>query len=597
MKRVCAVALGSLFSAHPALASGRSTKIERLVEDNAFEDARTRCDKWSAVEADAEPALREACARAWWPVAAREDSVGAWSGFRERWGDTQVAKKALGREAEAALRDLPLNAGETAFLLLADRYAATPYGEDLRRRAADAAVQTARSPEQAVDVARRYPAAQGLAGLVERFPAAFLKVVVEGRKVSIHLDPPVALPPGQEPKARWVAKGGEGRLPDWDEAVGADLVADGIPPARIEARIAEEGGLPFCVLPGRPADFGPALELTVGSASHVLDQPWDPSCGPEALPVFLTLGNGSPVGLSLAPDHRIDLPGAAGFSSPLLLLVKPGVGEAAVVSGQVWRPTDGGLWLVQAVEGGAPWLSPAALPSGAVPLTDQIGGSDLPRGWRLLPTADGYMVDGPSLRGERWSITRGQVRVLAPMLQAMLGLTAAAARPASAAPSLSPLTPFSLDGAGVALPRPPAGASPAGIYQGDDASRAQILSALFRVGVEASRVNLIDSWKADLDSDKVPELLMRGQIDMRGVVVLVDPEGTGAPRVFVFDDPRTSQPGQEVPTPFTFRQGEHVYMAWSGLEPSDGGYQPYLVSVRAVGRSFALDGGPLGGAR
>ena len=58
-----------------AMAADRAETIQRKLTDNDYEGARKKCEKWEASSREVEGSLREACAKAYWPLAAATDSV------------------------------------------------------------------------------------------------------------------------------------------------------------------------------------------------------------------------------------------------------------------------------------------------------------------------------------------------------------------------------------------------------------------------------------------------------------------------------------------------------------------------------------------
>ena len=104
-------------------------------------------------------------------------------------------------------------------------------------------------------------------------------------------------------------------------------------------------------------------------------------------------------------------------------------------------------------------------------------------------------------------------------------------------------------------------------------------------------IQVIDAWKADLDVDRVPEVVLRATYEGQGIVIVVDPlEGNeitanGGWRVFASAAPRMLPNGPGVEQPFSFRKGDYVYLAW-GIRKGTGPEGAAVEVVRFDGTGF-----------
>ncbi len=579
----------------PGLAlAAKSDSIERMLEAGDADQAMKKCERWEAQQATAERDLREVCARAHWGPSQDADSVVAWATYRTTWKGTEMAERARGREAEAALRGLPMRASESDLMAVADAYPDTIGGDEARIAAKDAAVRDADSPERALAVAMANPGHPGLPKLVSRYPEGFFTVAVEERGVQWTMKPEVALPPELEPRVRWVAMDDSGILGDWDRAVRGELLEGGLSATAVDAMRPVDGrALPLCFVPGRGNGFRPAAVLQVGQGQVVSEADWDEGCGPTSSLVFVAVQGRRVSSLSLAPGHRVDL---GPSTSPDRVDLGPeiaqvGTGSALVAAGKIYE-RGSKAWLVHAVSGGSPWLNALGPPDGSTPLDSSLRGPPLPRGWRVAAEGEGNRVYSSSLGSGTapWRLGAGEVRVLTPMVQSVLGLRGVDAEPAvPIAPALSTSVPFEASPDGLVMPRPPRGGTMAGLYGVDATEFGSFTAQLEAVGL--TDVRILDAWRSDLDGDKVPETLLRAERQGEGLAIVVDPFKKNAPRVFAFRCPQVRMDGKVAPTPFAFRLKGSTYFAWSGMEQVDGAtWDSWVMGLRADGESYALDG-------
>lgn len=568
--------------AAPPAWAGPADAVQRLVAEGKHAQARERCARAGQPGPTDDEPLREACADADFPEAEAAGTAAAWAAFRARWPGTAAAGQARVREAEAALREADPAAAEPVWRALAEAHRGTPSAARFSAFAATAAIRDAKDGAAAVGAATRYPGHPELPRLVEAFPDAFLHVRVAGRRVEVEVRPPVPLVEENAPVVRWAAQETGGPVSDWDAAASAALVAWGLPAAEVAGRRGAGGAspvFPVCPDPARPAGFSAGVEVRVGRGAVFVPVDWDEDCG-GLQPALLLHAGGALAGLSLGPGHFVDLArevSAAGHRGLRAFVASPG---APLLVGGAVHQAVAGATLVSPLTGGAPWLTPRA-PAGGWSLGG-LRSAGLPAGWGLEVVPDGLQVRGPGL-GEAWVLPAGELRVVAPIVAEVLGLVAV---PAVVAPALPAAWPQGPDGS--VRREPPAGATVAGLLPLEAAGVDGVRAALATVGLDPGQISVIDAWQADLDGDRRPEAVLRAHLARVPVVVVVSPQADGSPRVFLEEQPRVMADGRPADTPFTFRQGERVSLAWGGVETVGAERrQPFVVVVRPVGSSFS----------
>jgi hypothetical protein len=121
------------------------------------------------------------------------------------------------------------------------------------------------------------------------------------------------------------------------------------------------------------------------------------------------------------------------------------------------------------------------------------------------------------------------------------------------------------------------------------------LAAVEAVGLPRSSIELLDGWRADLDGDGVSERMLRAVVDGSGTVIVVDPlteamEKPDQARIFIIETPRVRADARLADTPFTFRKGDFVYLAWGGQEVRGATQRSHFVEVlRSDGAGFVVD--------
>lgn len=579
--------------------AAKADTVERLLADGKTEAAQARCERWEAWGPDEESAIREVCAQAFWPRAVKANRRADWARYRQQWSGTQSATDALPLEAKAALAETPSDTGEGALVDLAAFYKDTPTAEAFRDRAAAAAIRDASTGEAARAVATRWAGHPGLAQLVQTFPEAFVKVAVEGRTVTWSVDPPVPLEGDLKPTVKWVAQWADGRTKLWDEAARELLLTWGVPASALALfpTATERPSLPVCFTPGRPSGWGPGVELTLGETRLFHPVAWDEGCGPDALPSFVLVDQGEVTALSLRPGHRVELRRSVqadgrrqtrGYLS--------GTGSTPLLWNGLVYERVGTAWAVAPLSGGTVWATATGPDPTAVALSGELLTGGLPPGWRVdKGTVFSSRLDSlpPALR--TWTLPAGTPHTLPPLVQTVLGLTASQAQPPR--PPAPPLGTkgWVRSGSGTVQRTPPRGASVAGIYQLDDAGIAATVRATAAIGLPSADVEVLDGWKADLDRDGVSERILRTLVDGVGTLIVVDPltdalRDPAAARVVLFEAPRVRADTRPADTPFTFRRGEFVYLAWAGQEVLGAtARRSFLQILRSDGSSYRLD--------
>ena len=600
VEAVVAVCAGLILST-PARA-GKADSVDRLVFDGKHEAAQTRCERWEAWDSREEHDVREACAQAFWPIAEARDTRAAWADFRAKWTGTETSARARSREAAAALRELPRDADEALLMELRGVYAGTPAAEDLEERAAAAAMRDAATARDARQAAQRWPDHPDLGRLVARFPSAFLTVEVDGRRVNWTVDPPVALTGTDAVAVRWVARKSSGETRAWDLAAKDLLVAWGVPEATAKAlpEGEREPLLPICWVPGQPAGWRAGVELSVGDGRLFHPIGWDDGCGPEPFPVFLSLRGGRVIGISLRPGHSLDLTETRrdGLRNTRAWMSDP-PGTPMLWNGWVHERV-GSAWLVTPLSGGQPWATLTAPPSTAVPLTSALRSAPLPAGWSVDAKASPPTVQGAALASmppalQSWTLVPGELRSPPPLVREVLGLTSDRARPPR--PPAPPLgaTGWVRLGNGAVARNPPSGGAIAGVYEMAAADVAKALQAAEAVGLPRNRMEVLDGWRADLDRDGITERVLRCDVDGTGALLIVDPlresfDNPGQSRVFLLEAPRVRADARPADTPFTFRKGDFVYLAWGGQEVlGPEARRSFVEVVRSDGEGFTLE--------
>ena len=599
----CALLAGAVV---PGIAlAGKADSLERQLAVGKYDQARERCDKLGVAAPPDDPAVFEACAKAFWPAVEGDGSAAAWAAYGQRFAGSGLAASARVAQGAALFAELDPRTPEEQLLVLAQRYGGTPSADDFARRAADAAVRDARTAAAGVQAARRYPDHPDLQVLVESWPDAFLVIDVSGARPRVSTDPPVTLSGEFEPRLATVAREPGGAAEGWDLAARGLALTWGVTEGRLAGAARTGEGpprFPLCWVPGQPPGWGPFLEVAIGTGAVYEPMPWREGCGPDAWPVFLTYAYEQAVGISLRPGHGVDLQSVADRAGRRHVrgYLATSDGPARLDGGLLYQETDL-AWLVTPISGGAPWATRSGPSGAAVSLGQQVRGGGLPEGWVVDTGPESFRVVSPALDKlppsiRDWRLMPGEIRVPPPLVQAMLGLQPADAQPTSRpAPQLGPKG-WKRTPGGTLLREPPDGGRIAGLYtmSPDDLTVAQGL--VRGVGFSDDWVELLDGWKADVDADGVPEMFLRAEVDGGGalfVVDVVDPasgEPGGPARVFAMEAPRVKSDAKLADMPFAFRRGDFVYLAWGGAEVLGATSRSHFINVvRYDGTGFVLD--------
>jgi len=580
---------------------GKAESVDRLLAEARGDVARAKCERWGAATPDTEATLREICAEAYWALADERDDETGWAAFRDLWAGTTWAERALDREARSVLRDTSPTADEGWFLELAERYMDTVPEADFVRLAANAAVRDAGSSAEAASAARRYPDHPALAGLVERYPEGFLKVTIDGRDVKVQVDPPVVIPEHLGPWVRWVLWDVQAGARPWDQAAVSLLQSWGVALGPIDQGNAGGPRVPVCHVPDVPMSETPAVEISIGSGRMYRPIGWDQGCGPDAWPVFQVH---APLGLravSLRPGHQVDLQHLPDAPDVRRWFPADTGGVPMLDDGAILR-SAGPVQLVQPIWGGAPWVTGRPPSASATPLGENLRAAGMPAGWRLERSGDGLRVSSDALSRmpavlRNWTLPAGEVRTLPPLVQQVLGLSPAAARAErTGAAALGPGAGWQRTASGAVERTPPTNAGVAGLYGMEVAEVVASLNVISSMGLGSDRVEAFDGWRADLDTDRTPEVVIRGLIDGTPVVMVLDPIQQNSPtsatssRLFIAPSPGVLANSSVAGTPFSFRKGDHVYMAWSGVtHTGKTTTQTSLSVVRFDGTGYVVD--------
>ena len=563
-----------------ANAAERSDSVERKLSDNDYEGARKKCEKWAASQRDTEPALREICAKAYWPLAEAVDSAASWRDYTSTWSGTDWAATATERLASATLRELPVDASEDDLLWITEEFYDSRAARKAAEMAGDAAIRDVTTGAEALRAAKRYPGHDGLSVFVERYPEKFVKATITGHEVSITIEPDIAIPDYMKPTPLWVARWPGGDTLAWREVAAQHLLSSGLD----EALTRPQGsgpGLPICSIPGQPEGWHAAVEVRVGTGRMYRPIPWEPDCGADVLPIVLTVTGSTISGLSLAPGHALDLlsRGRDGRNHTQAFISSPS--DALVLSdGHLFRQS-GRVWLVHPIDGGPPWLTDRA-PSRQTLLTSALVGSAPPEGMSLSTQEDDLLLSGRGIT-ERWVMPKGEVRFLSAMAQKVLGIgTALLDASKTGAPALSEVVPWAKEPGGYLTAAPPTGGRSVTLTSLNDAA---IDRARLRVssGAEIDNLEIIDGWGLDMDADGVEEVFLRTSIDGRGVLIVIDVHPVLGNRLFLHESPNVGTPSTPQNRPYAFHYGGHFYLAWAGIASDQASF---LELIRYSGESF-----------
>lgn len=530
-----------------------------------LDKAHKKCDRWQAQSADAGAELRDACARAYWPLAEESDTVEAWSSYRQTWAGTRGEAPALEREARSALLQAGPEATEGALTRIARQYAGTASADLAQQRAIALAVSEVANGAQAVRVVRDYPdATEAVTQLMEAWPAAFTELLVNGRVVEARLRSGFTLPDGVELRGDWAIQRPDGSVVPWAEYGRAYLLEAGLSEATVDAMTS--GPRPYGWCSDWTGSTG-GVAVFLGNGVYFEPRPFDTGCQDQ--PAFLTVDEaGQPTALSLAPGHLLQFPTGAPFDgfawqgageSPTRIVV-PAVPDAPVTVGdaQVVGQRTGELFLVHPVAGGLPWLTDMAPPDDATSVASHS--TALPRGWSLTTTADGTRVDGPH-DGE-WLLPPGAVRVLTPPLQWATGLHRN--NPKVSVPHPEPLPGLS-EGFWKRQRIRVAAQAPQGTTALTLTPTTDTRSALYLLTSHGVSLSVDRAWTVQLDDDPQDELVAEATLAGHGVRVLVDTYRSGARRVFLLDQTPAAEWEAVRGEAFAFTRAGTAYVAWTSV--------------------------------
>jgi len=547
-----------------ALAAPDPAAIQKKMSSNDYEGARKRCEKWGADAPDADPALREVCAKADWPLAEARDSARVWQAYRESWAGTEWADVAYERLAAASLKELRLPASEDDLLRIVADFPETRASRDAQERAADAAVRDVDSGAAALRAATRYPGHPGLPPMVERYPEQFVKVLINAdQSVSTTIEPDIAVPAYMEPLPVWVGRWPGGHTTPWREVASNHLIESGLPLDIVP--IAGTGpALPLCALPNQPEGFHAAVEVRVGAGRVYRPVPWEAGCGLDAKPIVLTVTDGLVTGMSLRAGRSVDLSARSvdGRQHTRAFLTEP-PGLPVLAGAQVFAPA-GRVWLASPLTGGPPWLTDRApARQQQIRLSAELVGSGPPEGMRVEPVGGVLTLRGEGM--EDWALPPGEVRFLSPLVQRALGLDASVADTVEpGAPPLRAQVPWARAEGGALAPEPPKGGRALALGQLTELDVQQALLRVESAGVSPGRLEVRDAWTLDIDGDGVVEVIFRARLDEQGALLVLDVHQTLGNRLFLFRAEDAAPAAGTAGAPFAFTYGGGTYLAWVG---------------------------------
>jgi len=563
-----------------ALAAERSDAVERKLSDNDYEGARKKCEKWEASLRDTEPALREICAKAYWPLAEAADSAASWRDYTTTWAGTDWSTTATERLASATLRELPMDASEDELLWITEEFYDSRAARKAAEMAGEAAIRDVTTGAEALRAAQRYPEHAGLSAFVERYPEKFVKVTITGHEVSITIDPEVALPDYMTPTPLWVARWPGGRTQSWREVATQHLLSSGLDEDMTRPQGAGPG-LPICSIPGQPEGWHAAVEVRVGTGRMYRPIPWESDCGADVLPVVLTVTSGAVSGLSLAPGHDLDLLSRGSDGRDHTRGFAGSLSDSLILSdGHIFRQA-GRVWLVYPIDGGPPWLTDRA-PAQRSLLTSALAGSGAPAGMSLSTQDDALLLSGGGIT-ERWVMPKGEVRFLSAMVQKVLDIHPSLLDSVKiGAPALSAVVPWPKEPEGYLTAAPPSGGRSVTLTSLNEAA---IERARLRVasGAEIDNLEIIDGWGLDMDADGAEEVFLRAHVDGRGVLIVLDVHPDLGNRLFLYESPNVGTPSTPQSRPYAFHYGGHFYLAWAGVASEQASF---LELIRYSGESF-----------
>ena len=612
--------IGSFGLYAPEARADRTDRIRVMLHQGRGERAMSNCQDWDAHEMDAPERLREVCAQAAWQQMELSDSYEGWLAFQETWAGTQWAEMAIDREASSRLGSLDASMTEAELQLLAERYADTESQEAYDAIVAEAAYREVDSVEDALRVARTWPIY--LWDLVRRYPVDFVKVVVDGRQVSVALVDEFAerveeqngnldLAAHQiEVRWRWMAENGDGQLADWDSTVVAILREWGVRHEVISALPMDTGEarLPICLMADPPDGWHPVLQIMVDDVEFIHSIEADSDCSESTWPVFVSRQNGRAIGISLRPGHRLDLRSDAQVSDIRELVHGSAVGDVVLGPDGIYQQYAA-IQVVQPLSGGTPWTTLRSAGQWSQPLGSSLYLDPVPNGWEIVPQGEEMQARSevlarmpPALR--RWNLIAGDVSVIPLQMRAVIGLTTdRASPPMTPAPRMTAQSGWVRTANGGVDASPPEGASVAGLYAMTGADLLIAEGILSAMSLTDDCFELWDGWRVDLDQDRVEESVLRARNcgGTRGdtIVFVLDPVvgerslSADNVRVFGWTSAAMSIMDVEVSTPFPFRKGDHTYLAWSTWSQDDAGVVPEGVVnmevLRSDGTGFISD--------
>lgn len=515
--------------------AGPEAGVERLLEIGKVDKAQAKCERLGAAAPQQPMALREACARADWPLAEAEDDYASWSRFRKRWSGTALERDAKDRAAAAKLRVIGENAAASTYADFLSEFEGSEHEPTIRERYAQATFREITGPDDAVAAAKLFPAHRDLPAAIQPFFEAFVDVKTEGDDIAVRLKTELPIP-GAQLQAEWAGRYGEQVVP-LAEAVEKHLTELGVSEALV-ARYADRDKTPAYP----PCDaHGMTLGIWVHYGNLSSFHPVSRTCGGKDT-AFLAEDDTRIVGLTLAPGitYRFgtaDRPSVDWVSDEVRTSI-PLLGERqdeVVQVGPVLGQQVGPFWLLHPLAGGMPWYVKDEPPPSAKPLPNGLVSVPVPQDVQLvgLQTGD-TRLERPGQPAWTRALPPGKVRVVSRWLSEITGLHDG--NPVFDRKQLDPL---------------PSGYVPAWTPVPAMADRTAARDALAGFGIRMTR-----AWQVAMDGQR-PQVVFEGSVKGSAVKGVLDPRTGGGWRLFVFHSPKTGDP-------LVFEHQGHTWVAFRG---------------------------------
>ena len=562
--------LASLLLLQPAQAGRKSDTIRLLNLESRYEEAQGKCVKWGALERTADAELRGFCAQAHWINAETVNSIEAWQQFQEQWAGTDWAIKAFQREGKVALELLGDEAPEQAYLDLADQFHGYSVAESARVKAGTAAIRDCTTVFDAERIKAEYPEHENLSDLIVRVPGAFYKLSVLEGIISVDGNYQVNALVTQP---FWAVKNSEGVVTPWVDAVRVHLEEAGVPLVFIMNGVQElpKPTVPFCPL---TADD----DLQLGAAMRVGDQyvfepqDWEANCDNSSSAVMV-YSNLHLVEFSLQPGHALSFKRKPGRKDFTAFVQRPG--EPILFEDRIFVPI-GKSFAIFPISGATPWITDQ--PPGAMrtKLDNTVRGTGIPKDWSIQGAEGGGVVLS-NTKVSGWTLPKGELRFMSPLMKSVLGLSEIAA--------VNPITwevPWEQDETGASV-------APSSSMVIDHAvlTESELKPLNMHIGgagLDTFKLALVDGFATDLDGDGVEEKILRGTYNEVEVVLVLDTDDKYGKRTWIFETAHAMEGKMAAAKPMVFEWNGQRIFAWSGIENE----QPYTEVIYKNENSYSI---------